>query len=62
MVRSDREWPCESLLLEHGVDGEDDYNIADDYDDDHVKTNHSDLYKYQVVADNIKGIFCYKHM
>ena len=58
MVRSDREWPCQSLLLEHGVDGEDDHNIVEDYDDDHVdKTNHSNLFKYQVVADNIKGIF-----
>ena len=59
VVRSDRECACESLLLKHGVDlehggdGEDDYNIADAYDDDHVDTtNHGNLDKYQLVADN----------
>ena len=51
VVRSGREWAGEGLLLEHGVDGEDDYNIVDDYDDDHVdKTHHDNLEK--LVADN----------
>ena len=46
VVRSDREWVCESLLLEQDVDGEDDYNIVDDYNDDHVdKTKHGNLDK-----------------
>ena len=52
VVRSDREWACESLLLEHGVDGEDDYNIVDDYDDDHVgKTNYGNVDKYQLESN-----------
>ena len=52
VVRSDREWPCESLLLEQDVDGEDDYNIVDDYDDDHVdKTNYGNVDKYHLESN-----------
>ena len=46
VVRGHREWAGESLLLDYGVDGEDDYNIVDDYNDDHVdKTKHGNLDK-----------------
>ena len=32
VVRCDREWPCESLLLEHGVDDDDDQDNSDNDD------------------------------
>ena len=52
VVRGHREWAGESLLLDHGVDGEDDYNIVDDYDDDHVdKTNYGNVDKYQLESN-----------